>query len=81
MRRPRSAAARACGDTETAARLEKGLDAKYLRRDGGFYWLDLNREWRIGSTANRIIALAEANGSRLRDLVGGECEIRKGDGK
>ena len=64
-----AAAARACGDAETAARLEKGLDAKYLRRDGGFFWLDLNREWRIGATANRIIALAEANGSRFRDLV------------
>ena len=64
-----AAAARACGDAETARRIEKGLDARYLRRDGGFYFLDLNRSWRIGSTANRIIALALANGSSFRELV------------
>ena len=62
-----SAAARACDDNETAERLERPLDAKYLRRKDGFYWLELGREWRIGATANRIIALAEENGLRIRD--------------
>ena len=33
------------------------------------YFLDAGREWRIGATANRIISLAEANGSRFRALV------------
>lgn len=64
-----AAAARACGDVRTASRLEKGLDGRYLRRDGGSYWLDLKRDWRIGSTANRIIALAISNGSSFRDLL------------
>ena len=64
-----AAAARACGDAATAERLEKELDAKYLRRDGGFYYLALDRRWRIGATANRIIALAEANGSSFRRLI------------
>ena len=61
-----AAAARACGDDSTARRLEIALDSLYLRRDGGMYWLDLNREWRVGATANRIISLAEANGSSFR---------------
>ena len=63
-----AAAARACGDSAAAERLERPLDAKYLRRDGGMYRLDLAREWRIGATANRIIALAIANGSSFRTL-------------
>ena len=62
-----AAASRACDDTTTAERLERPLDAKYLRRENGFYWLEVGREWRIGATANRIIALAEENGSRFRD--------------
>ena len=61
-----AAAARACDDSETAERLERPLDAKYLRRENGFYWLEVGREWRIGATANRIIALAEENGSSFR---------------
>ena len=61
-----SAAARACDDPAFAERLERPLDAKYLRRKNGFYWLDVGREWRIGTTAMRILALAEANGSRFR---------------
>jgi len=32
-------------------------------------FLDLNREWRIGATANFIIARAIANGARFRRLV------------
>jgi len=64
-----AAAARACGDAATATRLESGVDSKYLRRDGGFYFLDLNRDWRIGSTANRIIALAISNGSSFRKML------------
>ena len=63
-----AAAARACDDTATAERLEKVAD-RFLSRRGGFYFLDASREWRIGATANRIISLAEANGSRFRALV------------
>ena len=64
-----AAAARACGDAQSAERLERGVDEKYLRRDGGFYFLDLNRDWRIGATANRIIALAISNGSSFRAMI------------
>ena len=32
-----------------------------------FYFMDASREWRIGATANRILALAEQNGSRFRE--------------
>lgn len=60
-----AAAARACGDPETAERLERALDV-HLVREKGYYFLDLDREWRIGATANRILALAEANGSSWR---------------
>ena len=63
-----AAAARACSDPETAERLEKSVDAKYLRREGGLLWLDVNREWRIGATAMRIISLAESRGSRFREM-------------
>ena len=62
-----AAAARACGDPVTAERLERPLDAKYLRRGDGFYWLAIRREWLIGATAMRILALSESNGSRFRD--------------
>ena len=62
-----AAAARANDDTATAERLERAVDA-YLVRTNGLYYLNLNREWRIGATAHRIISLAESNGSRLRDL-------------
>ena len=61
-----AAAARACDDPVSAERLEKPLDAKYLRREGGFYWLEIRREWLIGATAMRILALAESNGSSFR---------------
>lgn len=71
-----SAAARACDDAATAERLEKPLDGKRLRRDGGMYWLDLDREWRIGATANRIIALAIANGSSFRRLCSGSQALQ-----
>ena len=62
-----AAAARANDDPVTAARLEKAVDA-HLVRTNGLYYLNLNREWRIGATAHRVISLAEANGSRMRDL-------------
>ena len=62
-----AAAARACDDPDAAERLEQPLDAKYLRRENGFYYLDVKREWRIGVTAMRILSLAEANGSRFRE--------------
>ena len=62
-----AAAARACDDPVSAERLEQPLDAKFLRRENGLYWLDVKREWRIGATAMRILALAEKNGSRFRE--------------
>lgn len=61
-----AAAARVCDDPESAERFEKPLDAKHLRRENGFYWLEIRQEWRIGGTAMRILALAEENGSRFR---------------
>ena len=61
-----AAAARACDDPGTAERLERAVDAKYMRRLDGMLWLDLDRRWRVGATAMRIISLAESNGSRYR---------------
>ena len=66
-----AAAARACDDSASAERLERPLDAKYLRRENGFYWLNVKREWRIGATAMRILSLAESNGSRFREFKTG----------
>ena len=63
------AAARACDDPATAARLETPLDAKFLVRRAGHYYLDLDREWRIGASAQRIIALAISRGSSFRALA------------
>ena len=63
-----AAAARACDDPATAERLERTLDAKYLVHTNGLCYLSLGRDWRIAATAQRIIALAMANGSRFRDL-------------
>ena len=63
-----AAAARANDDPTTAERLEKAVD-KYLVRTNGLYYLNLNREWRIGASAQRIIALALANGSSFRKLA------------
>ena len=63
-----AAAARACGDQEAAERLEKAVDARFLKRGDGFYRLDLDREWRIGASAMRIISLAESNGSSFRQM-------------
>ena len=63
-----AAAARACDDPSTAERLERIAAAHIVRQDGMLH-LDLNREWRIGATANYILSRAIANGSSLRDLV------------
>ncbi len=63
-----AAAARACDDPETAARLDGLCDRALVRRNGMLY-LDTLRDWRIGATANRIISLSEANGFRFRDLL------------
>lgn len=52
-----AAAARACGDAVTAGRLDAIADRRLVRRDG-LLWLDLDRDWRIGATANRIVSLA-----------------------
>jgi len=64
-----AAAARACDDEATALRLEKAVDERYLSRGEAGYCLNVNREWRIGATAMRIIALAEANGFRFRKVT------------
>jgi len=61
-----AAAARACDDPATADRLERLVEGKLVRRDGMLY-LDVGRDWRIGSTANYIISRAESNGFRFRD--------------
>jgi hypothetical protein len=63
-----AAAARACGDEETAVRLEHIADRSLVRKNGMLY-LDVGREWRIGATATRIIALALANGSNFRPFL------------
>ena len=36
------------------------------------YRLNLDREWRIGATANRIISLAYSNGSSFRTFCEGK---------
>ena len=64
-----AAAARANDDPATAERLEKAVDTKHLVRTNGLYYLNLDREWRIGASAQRIIALALANGSSFRKLA------------
>ena len=64
-----AAAARACDDPDTADRLEAILAPRLVRRNGEVY-LDVGREWRVGSTANWIISRAEANGARFRALLG-----------
>ena len=64
-----AAAARACGDAATAGRLEAWLDARFRKAADGRMWLDTPREWRTGVSANRFLALAQANGSELRALM------------
>ena len=63
-----AAAARACDDSATAERLERIIDASLVRRDG-WYYLDVGRDWRIGSTAIRIISLVEEKGFSFRDML------------
>ena len=63
-----AAAARACDDPVTAARLERIVMPKIVK-ERGMLWLDVGREWRIGATANYIISIAEANGFRFRDIL------------
>ena len=64
-----AAASRACGDAATAERLERWMDRHFMRQEKGRFWLNTHAEWRTGVTANRIIAMALANGSDLRGLV------------
>ena len=70
-----AAASRACDDDETADRLDAIAD-KFLVREGDMLRIEAGRDWRIGATANRIISLAEKNGSRLRDLVQGRGPLK-----
>ena len=72
-----AAAARACDDPATAERLERIVDTRFAVRKGGRFYLDLNREWRIGASAYRIISLAESNGSRFRNLHLNALHLRK----
>ncbi|MDX9794618.1 MAG: hypothetical protein RBU24_14015 [Kiritimatiellia bacterium] len=64
-----AAAARACGDDGTAGRLEMWLDRHFRKDERGRLWLDTHKEWRIGASANRFIALAQAQGSTLRPMI------------
>jgi hypothetical protein len=63
-----AACARACDDNETAKKLEQIADRSLIHKDGMSY-LNVGREWRIGATANRIIALAISNGSSFRAFI------------
>lgn len=65
-----AAAARACDDVAVAQRLEKVADRSLVRRDG-MLWLETPREWRVGVSAMRIVALAEAGGLRFRSAIRG----------
>ncbi len=64
-----AAAARACGDAESAARMEAWLDQRYWREEGGAAWLGVEPQWRIAVTALRALSLALENGSDLRRLT------------
>jgi hypothetical protein len=64
-----AAAARACGDNDAAERLETWLDHHFRKAERGRMWLATHREWRIGASANRFIALAQARGSALRPMI------------
>jgi len=63
-----AAAARACGDAATAERLERAVDARWLQRENGRWYLAVDQAWRTGTSAMRILARAFARGSRFRDL-------------
>ena len=64
------AAARAYGDTSTAVRVEQTLEP-CLERGGGSYSLRMDPAWRLGCTANRILALAFEHGSDFRRFLRG----------
>jgi len=68
-----AAAARACDDVETAERLENLVDCHSLVRNDGLYYLDVNRRWMVGVSAQRIIALTESNGLSYRKVI--KCDI------
>ena len=72
-----AAAARTCDDAPTASRLESVIDAKFLSRKDGFFMLDMDREWRIGATAHRIIALALSNGSSFRAMLRSDKKLSR----
>ncbi len=63
-----AAAARACDDAATAERLEKAVDARFLKMENGFPTLTVACNWRVGATAVRSLSYAESQGVRLRDL-------------
>jgi len=63
-----AAAARACDDPQTAARLETAVDGRFLTFEKGLPVLDVDRNWRIGATAVRLLAFAEEKGAKLRNM-------------
>lgn len=62
-----AAAARACDDSTTAARLESIADTQFLKFEKGLPVVAVARDWRIGATAVRILSYAESQGARLRE--------------
>jgi len=63
-----AAAARACDDPQTAARLETAVDGRFLTFEKGLPVLDVDRNWRIGATAVRLLAFAEEKGAKIRNM-------------
>ncbi len=61
------AAARACGDATRADEIDGWVDTHYKAADasGNLFW-NIPYEWRIATSANRIISLALKNGSDIR---------------
>jgi linalool dehydratase/isomerase-like protein len=63
------AAAAACDDKPTAARLRKLLNRQYRIEDNGRIFLGLDKKVQIGSTGNMALGLAYESGSNMRHLV------------
>lgn len=62
-------AAVACGDRGSAAKLRHILEKNHLRQNDGMVYLQLPRNFNVGSNANMALGLALENGSNLRHLV------------
>lgn len=65
-----SATARSCKDKQIADKIDAWLDHHLKTSDkDGLPYLNTNRDWRVSTTANRIISLALKNGSNDRKLI------------